>query len=50
MYWKYCVKEAYGIDKRNDEALKYEEVLKEKNDTRNGPLYKIENDPRKMRF
>jgi len=44
------VKEAYGIDKRNDEALKYEEVLKEKNDTRNGPLYKIENDPRKMRF
>lgn len=50
MYWKYCVKDAYGVDKEYDEALKYEELLKEKNDTRSGPLYKIENDPRMMKF
>jgi lipopolysaccharide/colanic/teichoic acid biosynthesis glycosyltransferase len=50
MYWKYCVKDAYGIDKENDEALKFEENLKQENDTRDGPLYKIKNDPRKTRF
>lgn len=50
MYWKYSVKDAYGVDQENDEALIYEEKLKSKNDTRNGPLYKIQNDPRKMRF
>lgn len=50
MYWKYSVKDAYGIDESKDNALKYEEKLKEKNDTRSGPLYKISNDPRKTRF
>jgi lipopolysaccharide/colanic/teichoic acid biosynthesis glycosyltransferase len=50
MYWKYSVKDAYGVNTEHDEALAYEESLKEKNDTRKGPLYKITNDPRKMRF
>ena len=49
MYWKYSVKDAYGVDKKNDEALKYEESLKKEADSRKWPLYKIENDPRKMR-
>ena len=47
MYWKYSVKDAYGIDALKDEALQYEESLKKKSDTRTGPLYKIANDPRK---
>jgi lipopolysaccharide/colanic/teichoic acid biosynthesis glycosyltransferase len=38
MYWKYCTKDA---------ALQYEEKLKKTEDIRNGPLYKIANDPRK---
>lgn len=50
MYWKYSVKDAYGIDEKKDSALKYEEKLKAHSDTRDGPLYKIANDPRKMRF
>lgn len=49
MYWKYCVKDSYGISEKADEALKYEENLKKKQDTREWPLYKIENDPRKTR-
>lgn len=47
MYWKYSVKDAYGIEEGSDSALKYEEELKKKADTRNGPLYKIKDDPRK---
>ena len=47
MYWKYCVKDAYGIEWATDAALKFEEKLKQTADTRNGPLYKISNDPRK---
>ncbi len=50
MYWKYSVKDAYGVTEKEDEALKFEENLKKENDTRDGPLYKIKNDPRKMRF
>jgi lipopolysaccharide/colanic/teichoic acid biosynthesis glycosyltransferase len=50
MYWKYCIKDAYGIDQEEDNALRYEEQLKARNDTRDGPLYKIANDPRKMYF
>lgn len=50
MYWKYSVKDAYGVVKKNDDALKFEEELKQKSDTRKWPLYKIENDPRKMQF
>lgn len=34
MYWRYSVKDAYGMDEKNDEALKYEASLREKNDTR----------------
>jgi lipopolysaccharide/colanic/teichoic acid biosynthesis glycosyltransferase len=45
MYWKYCIKEEYGIE---DEAISYEEKLKQEKNTREWPLYKIENDPRKM--
>lgn len=47
MYWKYCVKDAYGVSKGSDTALEYEEKLREKADTRDGPLYKIQDDPRK---
>ena len=45
MYWQYCTKEEYWII---DEALQYEEALKKVNNTREWPLYKIANDPRKM--
>lgn len=47
MKWKYCIKDAHGEDDK--EALKYEEKLIEKNSTRNGPLYKIKDDPRKTK-
>ena len=47
MYWRYCTKEEYGID---DDAMRYEEQLKREKNTREWPLYKIENDPRKMWF
>ncbi|MBP9779167.1 sugar transferase [Candidatus Gracilibacteria bacterium] len=50
MYWRYSIKDAYGVESNGDEALKYEESLKKKYDTRNGPLYKIHDDPRKMKF
>ncbi|MFO0764026.1 MAG: sugar transferase [Candidatus Gracilibacteria bacterium] len=50
MYWKYCVKDGYGIDAQDDAALAYEEKLKSKNDTRKDALYKIKNDPRKMKI
>jgi lipopolysaccharide/colanic/teichoic acid biosynthesis glycosyltransferase len=36
-------------DEITDEALKYEEDLKRTSDSRDGPLYKIKNDPRKTR-
>jgi lipopolysaccharide/colanic/teichoic acid biosynthesis glycosyltransferase len=45
MYWKYCTKEEYGI---NDDAMAYEEKLKKEKNTREWPLYKIADDPRKM--
>jgi lipopolysaccharide/colanic/teichoic acid biosynthesis glycosyltransferase len=45
MYWRYCTKEEYGI---NDDALAYEEELKQAKNTREWPLYKIENDPRRI--
>ena len=34
MYWKYSVKDGYGVEKKEDSALKYEEELKKKQDTR----------------
>ena len=48
MYWKYSIKDAYGVKENEDSALQYEEHLKESNDTRNWPLYKITDDPRRM--
>lgn len=50
MYWKYSVKDAYGVNAQDDEALKYEEELRKTSDGREGPLYKIKNDPRKTRI
>lgn len=47
MYWKYSIKDAYGVEGRSDIALKFEEELKKTADMRDGPLYKIANDPRK---
>lgn len=48
--WKYCIKDSYWISEDKDEALKYEKELIKKNSTRNGPLYKIKNDPRKTKI
>lgn len=50
MYWKYSVKDAYWVDNSTDSALKFEESLKKVQDWREWPLYKIQNDPRKMKF
>ena len=50
MKWKYCVKDAYNINNKNDTALKYEKELIEKNSTRNWPLYKIKDDPRRTKI
>ena len=50
MYWKYSTKEDYLKEGETDEAIAFEEDLKQKNNGREGPLYKIQNDPRKMRF
>ena len=43
------MKDGYGSDAQDDEALAYEEQLKESSDSRQDALYKIKNDPRKMR-
>ena len=43
------MKDGYGIDAQDDEALAYEEQLKESSDSRQDALYKIKNDPRKMK-
>ncbi len=48
MKWKYCIKDAYKQD--DEKALKYENNLIEKKSKRKGPLYKIENDPRKTKI
>lgn len=50
MKWEYCIKDSYWIDSKNDEALKYEKELIKKRSTRNGPLYKIKDDPRKTKI
>lgn len=47
MYWKYSIKDSYGISEKEDSALRYEEKLKWEKNTRRWPVYKIENDPRK---
>ena len=50
MYWKYCIKEWYGISTEKDPAYEVEKELIKKKNTRNGPLYKIQNDPRKTKI
>jgi hypothetical protein len=47
---EYCIKDSYGVDHKEDEALEYEKQLIKEKSTRTGPLYKIENDPRKTRI
>lgn len=49
MYWKYCTKEEYIRPWESDSALEFEEALKQKQNGRSGPLYKIQNDPRIMK-
>jgi len=48
--WEYCVKESYGVDNNDDPAIKYEQELITKVSSRDGPLYKIKQDPRKTKF
>ncbi len=48
--WEYCIKEAYGIKNEKDPALKFEQELIKEKDARDGPLYKIKNDPRKTKI
>lgn len=48
--WKYCIKDSYWVDHKDDDALKFEEKLIKEKSTRHGPLYKIKNDPRKTRI
>ncbi|MCD5385091.1 exopolysaccharide biosynthesis polyprenyl glycosylphosphotransferase [Candidatus Gracilibacteria bacterium] len=47
MKWEYCIKDAYN--NKDDNAIKYEEKLIKTSSSRNGPLYKIKNDPRKTK-
>ena len=42
MYWKYSTKEDYLKEGETDEAIAFEENLKQKNNGREGPLYKNE--------
>lgn len=48
--WQYCIKDSYGIDNKDDEALKFEEKLIKEKSSRKGPLYKIKDDPRKTKI
>ncbi len=48
--WEFCVKDAYWIDPNKDKALKLEQKLIKESNSRIGPLYKIKNDPRKMKI
>ncbi len=50
MKWKFCIKDAYNKKWNHNEALKYEEKLIKNKSTRNWPLYKIKNDPRKTKI
>jgi len=51
MKWEYCIKDSYKVsDLEKKEALDYEKDLIEKKSTRNWPLYKIKNDPRKTKI
>ncbi len=48
--WAYCIKESYWIDNKDDEALEFEKKLIKKKSTRQWPLYKIKDDPRKTKI
>ena len=48
--WKYCVKECYWIEEKEDKALKYEKKLIKEKSSRSWPLYKIKDDPRKTKI
>ena len=50
MYWKYCIKEWYWIETGKDPAYKIEKELIQSKNTRQWPLYKIQDDPRKTRI
>lgn len=50
MKWKYCIKDSYWVNQKNDKALKFEQELIKKSNSRNWPLYKIKNDPRKTKI
>lgn len=48
--WKYCIKESYGVENQEDDALEFEQKLIAKKSTRHWPLYKIKDDPRKTKI
>lgn len=48
--WKYCIKESYGTDNKDDPAIDYEKKLIQKWSIRKWPLYKIPEDPRKTKI
>lgn len=48
--WKYCIKESYGTENKHDPAIEFEKELIETQSIRNGPLYKIQSDPRKTKI
>lgn len=50
MYWKYCIKEWYWIEMQRDPAYKMEEKLIQSQNSREWPLYKIQDDPRKTQI
>ena len=48
--WEYCIKDSYWVKPKNDKALEFEKKLISEKSIRKGPLYKIENDPRKTKI
>jgi len=51
MKWRFCTKESYKVsEEEKQKALDYEKNLISKKSTRNWPLYKIKNDPRKTKI
>lgn len=51
MKWEFCTLESYEVsEKQKKDALEYEEDLIKNKSTRNGPLYKIKDDPRKTKI
>ncbi|NDK09477.1 sugar transferase [Candidatus Gracilibacteria bacterium] len=48
--WKFCIKESYGTENETDPAIEIENNLIKNQSKRNGPLYKIHEDPRKTKI